>query len=186
MKKNIPFTIAVFAALLLTSCATTKETASPEQLAKLEQLVNTKGFHVQARWANPLATRSVNAIASAGLLPPGSSPNRIDIIGTTSYLEMRNDSVFARLPYYGERQFASTYNPADVGIHFKGVPRDLEINFDEREQAYDFSFEIENELGEGFNVNGTLYPNMAGRFYVNSTQRLTIGYSGFVIDKDTP
>jgi hypothetical protein len=164
----------------LVSCGSQKETVSPEQIAQLEEMVNTKSFHLDARWANPLATQSINSIAAAGLLPPGSNPNRIDIIGTASYLEVKNDSVFAILPYYGERQFGSTFNPQEVGIQFKGVPKNLEIDYNEKKQHYEFEFDIINDHGESFNVNGTLFRNLNTTFYINSTERMTIGYSGTV------
>jgi len=164
--------------LALVACGGQKKVTSPEDLAKLDKLINQKNFIVNARWANPLSTTSMNAVASAGLLPPGSSPNRIDIIGVTSYLKFENDSVKAQLPYYGERQFASTYNPADVGIRFEGVPKDLEISFDEKRQEYNFKFEISNDSGEAYNINGVIFPNYSAQLYINSNQRLTIGYSG--------
>ena len=181
MRRNVTYTLIVFGILLLThSCGSQKQTVSPEQTEQLEEMVTNKSFLLDARWANPLATRSINAIASAGLLQPGSNPNRIDIIGTTSYLKVQNDSVFAQLPYYGERQFGSTYNPADVGIQFKGIPKDFKILFNEKKQHYEFEFDIVNDQGEGFNINGTLFPNLNTIFYINSNERLTIGYSGVV------
>ncbi|NQZ43560.1 MAG: DUF4251 domain-containing protein [Flavobacteriaceae bacterium] len=180
MKKNVLALVALVTLGTMLSCGSQKSMPSAEELAALKQQIDNKELDLRARWANPLGTRSINAIASAGLLPPGSSANRIEITGTASFLRIQNDSVFAKLPYYGERQFASTYNPQDVGINFEGVPKDLSIDFNEKKQAYDFQFDIVNELGEGFNVNGTVYPNNAATFYVNSTQRLTIGYSGFL------
>lgn len=166
----------------LVACGGQKQVITAEDKAKLEEMVNTKSFRLEARWANPLANQSINAISSAGLLPPGSNPNRIDIRGTTSYLEIKKDSVFAILPYYGERQFGGAYNPQEVGIQFKGIPKDLEIRYDGKEQRYTFEFDIINDYGEGFNVNGTLFPNFKTNFYINSTERTTIGYWGNVED----
>ena len=172
--------LPLLSAIILLSCGAQKESISSAEMAKLEEMVNSKSFHLDARWANPLATRSMNAIATSGLLPPGSSPNRIDIVGTASYLEMRNDSVFAVLPYYGERQFGSVYNAQETGVKFEGVPEDFEMTFNEKKQHFEFAFDVVNEHGEGFNINGTLFPNLTTRFYVNSNERLTIGYSGNV------
>lgn len=171
---------SVFILVFLVGCGGQKQTISEEDKAKLEEMVNDRSLRLDARWANPLANQSINAISSAGLLPPGSNPNRIDIIGTASYLEIKKDSVFAILPYYGERQFGNTYNPQDVGIQFKGVAEDFEISYNEKKQHYNFKFDISNEGGEGFNVIGTLFHNFRTNFYINSTERRTIGYWGNV------
>ncbi|MEO0573671.1 MAG: DUF4251 domain-containing protein [Bacteroidota bacterium] len=170
----------VWLGLVLVSCGGQKQAVSEEDQSKLEEMVNTKSLYLNARWANPLANQSINAISSAGLLPPGSNPNRIDIIGTASYLEIKKDSVFAILPYYGERQFGNTYNRQEVGIQFKGPPEDLEIRYNEKKKYYSFKFDISNQAGERFNVSGTLFPNFRTNFYINSTERRTIGYWGNV------
>lgn len=181
MKTTILNRFLVLIGFVLAACSSQKQAVAPEDKAKLEEMVNSKSFYLDARWANPLATQSINSIASAGLLAPGSNPNRIDIMGTASYLEIKNDSVFAILPYYGERQFGSTYNPQEAGIQFEGIPEDLEISYNEKKQQYNFEFDIVNEHGEGFNVNGTLFPNFKTNFYINSTERMTIGYWGNVV-----
>ena len=170
--------------LLLAACSSQKVSYTAAEKAQLEEMVTAKTFRLRAQWANPLATTSVSAIVNSGLLLPGSSPNRIDIMSTTAYLEVSPDSVSAQLPYYGERQIANTYNPADVGIQFNGAPEDLKIKYNEKKDSYYFSFDIVNDLGEGFNVNGTLFPNLKTNFYINSTQRFTIGYFGVVMDTE--
>ncbi len=165
---------------LLSGCGSQKVSYTPEEKAQLTEMVNANSFRLRAQWANPMASTSVTAVLNSGLLLPGNSPNRIDIMSTTAYLEIGPDNVSAQLPYYGERQIANTYNPTDVGIQFKGVPDDLKIEYNEKKDTYSFSFDIVNDLGEGFNVNGTLFPNLRTIFYVNSTQRFTIGYVGVV------
>lgn len=164
--------------LFLVACSGQKQTISAEDKAKLKEMVDAKSIHLEAKWANPMATRSMNAISSAGLLPPGSNAGRIDIMGTANYLKIKNDSVFAVLPYYGERQFGGAYNTQEVGIQFQGIPKDFEINYNEKKEHYTFEFGIANAHGEIFNVNGTLFFNMKTTFYINSTERMTIGYLG--------
>ena len=180
--KNNILLIGVVLALLSLACASKKDTSSPEQLAKLQEMVDSNAFRLDARWANPLATQGVNALAISGFLPPGSAPNRIDIISMVSYMEFKNDSVFAVLPYYGERQFTRKYPPTDAGIQFEGVPKDLKIAFDEKKHQYNFNFDIKSDTGEGFTINGILFPNLNTTFYVYSSDRMTIAYSGSIKD----
>lgn len=147
---------------------------------QLDELVVSELLHLQVNWANPLSTRAVNSALTAGLLPPGSNPSRIDVVGTSSYLKIEKDSVFAQLPFFGERQFGGAFNTQEVGIQFEGIPEDLTMSFDEKKQRYEFEFDIINEHGEGFNINGIIYPNLTTSFYINSTERSTIGYWGRV------
>ena len=179
--KNIGF-LFIGLGFLFFSCGGQKEIASEANMAKLEEMVNKKDIRINAQWANPLSTNSMNAIAAAGLLPLGSNPSRINIVGSTSYLEVKNDSVIAHLPYYGERQFGGAYNQEDAGIRFEGIPKDLEIRYNEKKQHYNLKFDIANEFGEGFNISGILYPNLRANFNIFSTKRNTISYSGFVLE----
>jgi len=177
-----------FALLVITlcvvSCATQKNTVDIEKMAKLEQMVKTRNFQIDARWASPMATRSMTAIANAGLLAPGNTTNRIDINGVNSYLRVQNDSVFAELPYYGEIQLPLSYNPGNSsetsGIHFIGLAKDFSVEFNQRRQDYEFNFEVVNKNGEGFDVNGTLGPDLAATIWVNSSHRFSIRYIGSV------
>ncbi|MEM1336335.1 MAG: DUF4251 domain-containing protein [Bacteroidota bacterium] len=180
--KTTTLVVCCTIALGLLSCGSQKPSYTEAEKNQLEEMIDAKTFRLNPRWANPLATRTVNVLATSGLLQPGSTPNRIDIIGTTAYLEVTQDSVRAELPYYGERQFGSIYNSANAGIQFKGVPEDFKVEYNEKKGSYYFTFDIINDLGEGFNVNGTLFPNLKTTFYINSTERLTIGYTGTVAD----
>ncbi len=164
--------------LAFTACRTAKTNDYTEaQLTEFKDQIENRRFIIDAKWANPLSTRSINAIANAGLLAPGSTTNRIDLIGTQSTLEIEGDSVSANLPYYGERQIAGVYNNADVGIKFNGLPNDFKLDFNTKRQAYEMQFSIKNNT-EVFDVNATLFPNNKVALYINSSQRLTIQYQG--------
>ncbi len=165
---------------ILASCGANKTPKySVEERSQLKELVEEKQISMQARWANPMATASLNSIANSGLLPPGSTVNRIDLQGMRSFLEIKGDSVIADLPYYGERQIAGTYNNNDVGIKFRGVPEDYKAVFNEKKGAYEIQFSIDNKT-ENFDVNALLFPNKSFTIYINTSQRLTINYQGIL------
>ena len=69
-------------ALFLACSASSKTTATPEEIAAMEKMISNKQFEIQAQWAQPMATQSLNSIANSGLLPPGSTASQIDISGT--------------------------------------------------------------------------------------------------------
>ena len=127
----------------------------------------------------PLTTNSLNQISNAGLLPPGSVANRINLIGNANYLRIKGDSISAFLPYFGERQLAGGYNNNNVGIQFNGIPKEYSVTKDEKKQQHNIRFNINNNT-ENFQVYITVFPNMTATMNINSSHRFAISYSGFV------
>ncbi len=173
--------LAAFAIMALTiGCKSTGSAISQADIDALDAMIENKTFEVRADWAQPLGTTSMNSIAAAGLLPPGSAINRINLQGTSNYFRMQGDKVTANLPYYGEVQMGGTYGRA-TGVEFDGVPTDLKITKDEKKQSYRVRFNIRNKT-ETFQVNAELFPNFTSALTVNSSQRFVIRYSGTVAE----
>lgn len=158
------------------SCASSSK-ATPEEKAALDKMVTEKQFEVKATWAQPMANQSLSNIANAGLLPPGSTANRIDITGTGGYLRVVNDSVKAELPFFGERRMGGGYNTKDTGIHFEGIPKDFSLEPMQKMEGYTLKFSI-SEGAEAYQVVAQLYPNRSARLAVASSQRTNIWYQG--------
>lgn len=172
----------LFAMLLVLGCASNpKPEASAEQMEALAGLVFEQSFEIAANWAEPLATGSLTTIANSGLLPPGSTINRIDLFGNSSYIRVTKDSVKAQLPYYGERQIGSGsfYGARQTGIQFEGVPKDFEIVPNKRKSGYTMRFTISTDI-ETFQVAALLFPDKSSTININSTHRTPIGYRGRV------
>lgn len=165
--------------VLLTSiaCASSKNNATPEEIAALDQMISNKQFEIKANWAQPMATQSLNSIANAGLLPPGSTASRIDISGTGGYFRMVGDSVMADLPFFGERRMGGYYNQNKTGIRFEGIPKDLSFSSNKKGDGQTMRFTISEE-SEGFQVIAQLYPNGTARLTVASTHRTNMWYQG--------
>lgn len=141
--------------------------------------MSTEHFEIRSDWALPLATNSLNSIANAGLLPPGSSAGQISLIGNANYVKVVGDSLSVYLPYFGERQMGGGYDSDGAGIEFEGVPEKMEITKNEEKQRYDIRFEFEDDA-ENFTVSLSLFPNLTSTISVNSSQRFPIRYSGAV------
>ncbi len=170
--------IAVMAVLALGSCGSGKKAAySDAELEAFKTFLENKEFVFKARWANPLASQGLNAIANAGLLAPGSTAGRIDLFNSNNTLEINGDTITANLPYYGERRFAGGYNTNNTGIKFNDTPEDYTIAYDEKRNAYTMAFVINNGT-ENYNVTGTFFPNLSANVFINSTQRQGIGFTG--------
>nr|WP_298926338.1 DUF4251 domain-containing protein [uncultured Allomuricauda sp.] len=166
--------------VITAGCASNpKSTATTQEIEAINRLVSEKSFEIKANWANPLATGSINSIANAGLLPVGSTANRIDLSGSASYLRVIGDRVEANLPYFGERQMGGTYNSNNIGIQFEGVPKDFEIVPNKKTQGYTMRFTI-SAATETYQVVAQLTPSFSSSLNINSTHRTAIWYTGNV------
>ncbi|WP_375324503.1 DUF4251 domain-containing protein [Flagellimonas sp. GZD32] len=164
--------------LFFAACAATSKTnATSEEQAVFEKMVANKQFEMNATWAQPMATQSLNSIANAGLLPPGSTANRIDITGTGGYFRLSDGKVKADLPFYGERRMGGTYSNDKVGIKFDGEPRDMTFEPAKKGDGYTLKFNI-TEGAESYQVVANIYPNQSARLMVASSQRTNIWYQG--------
>lgn len=173
--KKISHLPLILVFISLVSCGSSRE-ASSEDLARLDKLVEDRYFEIETQRAMPLATNSMNQIATAGLLPPGDSASQINIQGDSNYFKFEGDTVSADLPYFGERQMGGGYNQ-NTGIEFKGVPKDLEILKKENKNYYTISFNISHET-ENYQISLKLYPNLNALIYINSSDRFSINYRG--------
>lgn len=172
---NVKFLIFIFGLISIISCGTSRE-ASPEDIVVLDNIVQDKYFEIKAQWAMPLATNALNQLANAGVFRPGDNASQINIQGNSNYLKFEGDSVFADLPYFGERQIGGGYN-RNSGIEFKGLPKDLEISNGNKRNQYIIAFNINDET-ENYQVSLILYPNLNAIINVNSSQRNSISYRG--------
>ncbi|WP_228236058.1 DUF4251 domain-containing protein [Allomuricauda sp. M10] len=167
------FAVALF---ILAGCSATYQ-ATPEEVAALDQMVRDQRFEIQATWAQPMASQSLNSIANAGLLPQGSTASRIDISGSRGYFRMVGDSVKADLPYFGERRMGGTYNPQQTGVKFEGIPKEYSLEPATKGTGYIIKFNV-NQGTEAYQVVAQLYANRTARIAMSSSHRTNIWYQG--------
>ena len=165
------------AIVLLTGCGTANKPLSARQWEALERVV-TGDLQFKARWAEPLQTNSMNQIANAGLIPPGSNVNRIDLTGTANYLKVKGDRVEMQLPYYGERQVNQTYGRAS-GMEFEGTATNIRTTKNESRNHYDLEFNLKDKT-ELLQCNLRVFSNMRALLTIYSNQRQMIRYEGEV------
>lgn len=163
---------------IFSGCKSAATPLSAEEQQRLDKIMTERNFTMIAQWAEPTPDISINAMASAGLLPPGSSPNRINLGENTNYFTMKGDSVFIQLPYYGERQVVKTYGQAE-GIIYEGLANDLKVNRNAERNYYDIDFRAKDR-GENFICNFRLYGGQRGLLTVQSNQRNMIRYDGTI------
>jgi len=150
-------------------------------MAALDQIISDGHYTILATWAKPMPSQGLNSIANAGLLPPGSSAARIDIAGTGGYLKMKEDSVVADLPYFGERQMGGGYDPDNAGVKFEGLPTDYSLGPIRKGDGYIMQFKIRDGQ-ETFRVVAQIYASLSATISVASTHRNTIWYQGRLVE----
>jgi len=140
-------------------------------------MVENKSFEIKNRWASPQLTTK-QQISNIVLFPNGSSTGNIDISNIINYLKIKNDSVMAYLPFYGERRFGGAYNNT-AGIEFEGIPNDFQINKGKK-GSYEIRFSIDdkNTNTENYRVYIKLLPDMSSTININSSGRSSIQYRG--------
>ena len=176
MKSILTLVFTACLAIVLTGCSGAKKPLSAEAWGRIEDAVSNRDFQFRAQWAEPLQTGSMNQIANAGLIPPGSNVNRIDLTGTANYLKMQGDQVEMQLPYYGERQINQTYGRAP-GMAFDGIATDIRTTRNEKKQYYDLDFNLKNET-ELLQCSLRVFSGMRTILTIYSSQRNMIRYVG--------
>lgn len=172
----------LFLLLAFAACKSAVAPLTGEEQARLDRIVAERHFTMIALWAEPTPDAGINAMASAGLFPPGSSPSRINLGENANYFKMKGDSVFIQLPYYGERQVVKTYGRAE-GITYEGLAKDLKVNRNTERNYYDIDFSVKDR-GENFLCNLRLYGGKRALLTVQSNQRNQIRYDGNITVED--
>lgn len=164
---------------LFLCCRTGNKESTIQGNAKLKDMIENKSFEIISKRAHPIMTSAMQQLGNAGLFVNGSTAGSIDISTHSNILWMKNDSVKANLPFYGERQFGGGYNNAS-GIEFEGIPKNLRIN--KVKAAYNIHFEIHdaNSNIENYQVHIKLSPNLTSTITVRSSSRSSIQFTGNV------
>lgn len=166
---------------VLVSCAGTKQIVEPTyKTREIDTWIqDKKRFEAVMDWAYPMASQALNAIANAGLIPPGSNVNSINLVGNPNYVRMKGDSIQMYVPFFGERQMVTSYNPTQGGFEFDGIPKKLDIQKNEQKQEYTIRFTAKMEDGNEYcDITLNIYPDQSISMNINSTHRISINYKG--------
>ncbi len=170
----------IFVGMLIGCSTASKGVLSEAERKALDNLVAQKSFHIESDWALPLMTQGLNAVANAGLFPPGSNASRVDLTGNPNYVKVIGDSIAVYLPYFGERQMGGGYANSDSAIQYEGIPDNYEATWNEKKQRYDIRITMKHKT-ETYEMNLVLFPNLSCGINVNSSHRFSIRYNGDVM-----
>lgn len=180
MRNYILFLIVL---LFMIGCASNNPVITQQQREEVQTLVTTKSFKIDSEWAFPRVTSAMISLQNAGFFPNNSTASMIDISAHDNYFIMDKDTVDAKLPYYGERQFGAAYDRTNGGgIAFKGVPENVVTTKTKNGYKINFRIRGSNDRTETYRVNILVYDNLRARINIFSSHRLTIEYRGKVTD----
>ena len=176
-KKYQNHVVVILVLLIVLGCSSSSKINSAKvEDQQLTNLINNRNFEVELNWASPMNTVSIQNVFNT-LMPIGSNSGRINLIGISSFLRVKGDTIIADLPYYGERQTGGGYNSTDGGIEFEAVPKDFNVDYNASKNRYEVSFSAQQGT-ENYNINMIVLPNLNSFININSSQRLSIRYEG--------
>jgi hypothetical protein len=170
--KQLFFLMIVF---ILVGCASSKEMPTAEKLSALKSAVENKKIKFEGTSANAIGLASVRGINN--LMPSGSNPSNISLIGNSNYFIINKDTIQMDMPYFGRQDIPNSYNGGDEGFEFDGKYTQYSQNFDKKKGHYTLKITIILKK-ETVNVNYILYANNKASLDIISTIRTTISYSG--------
>lgn len=179
--QNLAFMKTIVYCLLILccwSCASTKTASTTEDEDKtFESISNNEPFEIESNWAQPQVTTAYAQLG--GLLPAGSTPGNISLIGNTNYFQIKDSIVRAFLPFYGERRQSGPYMSGKTGIEFESAPQDFKANIGKK-NSYEIRFNIndKNYTSESYMVYVQVFPNLSSSIMVSSSHRSSMTYRG--------
>lgn len=170
--------------IICVGCNSTQNITS-EQQAEVDRLLAQRQFVIESDWALPLAVNSMNLLRNAGLIPPQSNANQINLIGNTNHFKVQGDSISVDLPFFGDRQIGGGFN-ANTSIQFEGIPKVFEIKNVGKKQRTVIKTRF-NQDTESFNSIITIFDSKKVEIVIYSTHRSAIRYRGTLkeLDNDT-
>lgn len=171
------YSFGIFLLILCLGCATNKSVVETEKEKKYAQLVDNKvsnkEWKVYVQTANPLANHE---IARIGLLPAGSTANRI-LLNGGDYIILKGDEVELDLPYYGRQQIGGGFTYGMSGFRFKGKVLDYKETFEENKKRHVIRIKTKHNQ-ETFTIIVKFFRNAKSDVYINTSHRTALNYEG--------
>ena len=162
--------------LMLASCGSSKTPATPEQLAELQSLAESRNFTFEADFALPQTSQAYVAAANRTVAQAGgNSLSRISLGGEGYFMKIKGDSVESHLPYYGVRDNFSEYGRPE-GIELASEVENFRLS-SKKSGAYQVRFDA-REKTELFQITLDLFPGGKANLFISSGQRDAIRFEG--------
>lgn len=158
----------------LLGCGSERAMTEAERIG-LEKAVSTPAFKIEMQWAYPLSNTAAQLLNN---LQPGirAAGNSININDGRNYVQLKNDSVFVDLPYFGTRQISGGYSD-NVGVRVAEALKDWELRPEKKANERSIHISTKHK-GEYYDLSIHLFSKGKATVVVNSSQRQSIRYEG--------
>lgn len=165
--------------LFIIGCSSSK-TYTVEDFNRVKGIA-TNDFKLDVTVAYPFNTNATNQVLTQVTMQRGDSPNRINLSGESVTFELRNDSLFTQLPFYGEQRLSTRYM-SNPGIVVEAPISDNEIIINEEKKMITRKF---NASGKDENHEFVIEFLKHGfsKIYVTSTSRTFMNYDAQLVDQ---
>lgn len=149
--------ISLIVLVIMSSCTLTK--TAPETISEITHKIESKDFTVAVNYANPFRRRPVYL--------------------TSEYdLQIKNDSAFAYLPYFGVA-YVAPFNSSEGGIKFAEPMSNYSITPNKKSNGWDIRFKIKSKVSV-YDIFMNVFNNGSTTFTVSSYERDMITFNGDV------
>lgn len=169
-------------AVALSNCKSS-DTGSTKQRYSYEQLqerTTSKDFTIAIEVMQPQLTNAVMQVTNELLRNTGNTAGRVDVTRDGHKIRIANDSVYADLPFMGERRMGGGYNNQSTGITVASPLENYETTYIEKSGMHEAAFDATSGI-ESFRFTITLYRNGFARVNVTPSQRTNVVYTGTLI-----
>lgn len=176
--------IAFILSSFLWSCkisTAAKNKTKARDMVILDSLYAQTDYKIAIDVVYPFNTAATTRVSNALLWGTGDSANRINVRGEGNFIAIRNDSVDAYLPFFGERRLnAGNLGSNNTAIQFNAPLQDLskQLNAEKRKLKLEFTADQKGNDSDRFEITLEIYPNKHVTVNITPVYRTFIRYDG--------
>ncbi|NBC58078.1 MAG: DUF4251 domain-containing protein [Bacteroidetes bacterium] len=171
----------------LWSCKTNsiaKSEAKAKDLAVIENLYAQNDYRVEIEVVYPFTSVATTQVSNMLLRNTGDTANRIDVRGDGNFIEIKNDTVRAYLPFFGEQRLnASDYGETGRSIQIEESLRDFnkQVNTKKGKLELEFTAKQKGNQSERYEISLDIYSNKTVNVNITPVYKTFIRYSGSLV-----
>jgi hypothetical protein len=174
---------------LFASCKTSsvsKSEGKAKNLTILEDLRSQDDYFIDIEVIYPLNSVTTTQVANTLLANTGNNANRIDVRGDGNFIELKNDSVKAYLPFFGESRISGGgFGGQNIAIEIDEPLKDLKKNINTKKDKLELEFKATQNKGDKdkYQIKIELFANKKASVDITPVYRTFIRYDGVLTEK---